>query len=464
MSGPATGFTRIPPHSIEAEESVLGGVLLDNEAFDRVADVIRPEDFYVERHARVYAAMGSLSENAQPMDAVTVAERMRQRGDLERIGGVAFLLELSERVPTAANVEHYAAIVKEKATMRRLIRASTDIIERAYDTGTETDESVDRAEQAIFEISEQARRSGPIRIDSLVVESLAKIDTLIAHQSAVTGVPSAYEDLDRLTAGFQPSDLIIVAGRPSMGKTAFCLNIAANVALHANTGVAVFSLEMSADQLVMRMLCSLAQLDLARVRVGQIQDREYKKIAMAVGDLAEAPIYIDDTPALSVMELRARARRLRRDPTANLGLIVVDYLQLMHGRGEDSREQEISNISRSLKALAKELSLPIIALSQLNRQVELRADKKPVMADLRESGAIEQDADVIAFIYRDEVYHHDTVDAGIAEIIIAKQRNGPTGQVRLAFRKEFALFSSLSPRDDGAGTGYYEGGDPGYGA
>ena len=454
MSGGASGFTRIPPHSIEAEESVIGGVLLDNEAFDRIADVVKPEDFYVERHARILSAMASLSEAAMPMDAVTIAERLRQRGDLERIGGVAFLLELSERVPTAANVEHYARIVKEKATIRRLIRASTEIIDRAYDTSVETDDYVDRAEQSIFEISEQSRHAGPVRVSGLVLESLAKIDRLIERKSTITGVATGFEDLDRMTAGFQPSDLIIVAGRPSMGKTAFCLNIASNVALHANTGVAVFSLEMSADQLVMRMLCSLAQLDLARVRVGHIQDREYKKIAQAVGQLGEASIYIDDTPALSVMELRARARRLRRDPAANLGLIVVDYLQLMRGRGEDSREQEISNISRSLKALAKELSLPIIALSQLNRQVELRADKKPVMADLRESGAIEQDADVIAFIYRDEVYHPDSADQGIAEIIIAKQRNGPIGNVRLSFQKQFALFSSLSHRDE-QGAGYY---------
>jgi len=463
MSSGASGFTRIPPHSIEAEESVIGGILLDNEAFDRIADVVKPDDFYVERHARILSAMASLSDAAMPMDAVTIAERLRQRGDLERIGGVAFLLELSERVPTAANVEHYARIVKEKATIRRLIRASTEIIDRAYDTAVETDDYVDRAEQAIFEISEQSRHAGPLRIDSLVVQSLSKIDKLIERKSTITGVPTGFEDLDRMTAGFQPSDLVIVAGRPSMGKTAFCLNIAANVALLANTGVAVFSLEMSADQLVMRMLCSLAQLDLARVRVGHIQDREYKKIAQAVGQLGEAPIYIDDTPALSVMELRARARRLRRDPNANLGLIVVDYLQLMRGRGEDSREQEISNISRSLKALAKELSLPIIALSQLNRQVELRADKKPVMADLRESGAIEQDADVIAFIYRDEVYHPDSADQGIAEILIAKQRNGPIGNVRLSFQKQFALFSSLSQRDE-PHDDYYpetEGGYPG---
>jgi len=463
MNGAATGFSRVPPHSIEAEESVIGGILLDNEAFDRVADVIRIEDFYVERHARVYSALASLSESAQPMDVVTVAERLRQRGEIERIGGVAFLLELSERVPTAANVEHYARIVKERATLRRLIRASTEIIERAYDPSGETDDYVDSAERAIFEISEQARHAGPVRIEHLVADSLSKIDKLIERKSSITGVPSGYDDLDRLTAGFQPSDLIIVAGRPSMGKTAFCLNIAANVALNADTGVVIFSLEMSSDQLVMRMLCSLAQLDLARVRIGHIQDREYKKIAMAVGDLGEAPIFIDDTPALSVMELRARARRLRRDPSARLGLIVVDYLQLMRGRGEDSREQEISNISRSLKALAKELSVPIIALSQLNRQVELRADKKPVMADLRESGAIEQDADVIAFIYRDEVYHSDSADAGIAEIHIAKQRNGPTGNVRLQFRKEFALFSSLTARDDpDAGTDYEET-DPRYG-
>jgi replicative DNA helicase len=461
MSGNASGFTRIPPHSIEAEESVIGGVLLDNEAFDRIADVIKPEDFYVERHARILSAMASLSDSAMPMDAVTIAERLRQRGDLERIGGVAFLLELSERVPTAANVEHYARIVKEKATIRRLIRASTEIIDRAYDTSVETDDYVDRAEQSIFEISEEARHAGPVRIDSLVIHSLSKIDKLIENKSTTTGVPTGFADLDRMTAGFQPSDLIIIAGRPSMGKTAFCLNIAANVALHANIGVAVFSLEMSADQLVMRMLCSLAQLDLARVRVGHIQDREYKKIAQAVGQLGEAPIYIDDTPALSVMELRARARRLRRDPSANLGLIVVDYLQLMRGRGEDNREQEISNISRSLKALAKELSLPIIALSQLNRQVELRADKKPVMADLRESGAIEQDADVIGFIYRDEVYHPDTADAGIAEIVIAKQRNGPIGNVRLSFQKQFALFSCLSQREDPS-EGYYPETESGY--
>ena len=461
MSGSASGFTRIPPHSIEAEESVIGGVLLDNEAFDRIADVVKPEDFYVERHARILSAMAALSDSAMPMDAVTIAERLRQRGDLERIGGVAFLLELSERVPTAANVEHYARIVKEKATIRRLIRASTEIIDRAYDTSVETDDYVDRAEQSIFEISEQARHAGPVRIDSLVINSLSKIDKLIENKSTITGVPTGFADLDRMTAGFQPSDLIIIAGRPSMGKTAFCLNIAANVALQANIGVAVFSLEMSADQLVMRMLCSLAQLDLARVRVGHIQDREYKKIAQAVGQLGEAPIYIDDTPALSVMELRARARRLRRDPAANLGLIVVDYLQLMRGRGEDNREQEISNISRSLKALAKELSLPIIALSQLNRQVELRADKKPVMADLRESGAIEQDADVIGFIYRDEVYHPDTADAGIAEIVIAKQRNGPIGNVRLSFQKQFALFSCLSQREDPS-EGYYPETEGGY--
>jgi replicative DNA helicase len=384
VGGVGPGFSRVPPHSLEAEESILGGVLLDNEAFDRIADAVSPDDFYVERHARIFSAVQSLSEQAMPMDAVTVADRLKQRDELARVGGTSFLLELTERVPTTANIEHYARIVHEKATLRRLIQVSAGIVEKGYDATVDTTDYVDAAEQAIFEIASSSQRRGPVAIESIVVESLARIDKLIENKSTITGVPSGYEDLDRMTAGFQPSDLIIVAGRPSMGKTAFCLNIAANVALEAEMGVAIFSLEMSSEQLVMRMLCSRAELDLAKVRVGHIQDREYKKIAMAVGDLGDAPIFIDDTPALTVMELRSRARRLVRDPGSKLGLIIVDYLQLMRGRGEDSREQEISAISRSLKALAKELNVPIIALSQLNRQVELRADKKPVMADLRE--------------------------------------------------------------------------------
>jgi replicative DNA helicase len=377
-------FSRVPPHSIEAEESVVGGILLDNEAFDRIVDKIVADDFYVERHGRIFAAISILSDEARPMDAVTVSEKLKQTGELAKVGGIAYLAELIERVPSAANVESYARIVREKALLRRMIRVSTDILERAYDTALEPAEFVDRAEHAIFEVAEISTRTGPVRIDSLIVDSITKIESLIKRKSAVTGVPSGFVDLDQITAGFQPSDLIIVAGRPSMGKTAFCLNIAENVALEAKTGVVVFSLEMSSEQLVLRMLCSQAGLNLANVRIGKLRDRDFKNLALTAGRLGGAPVYIDDTPSLSAMELRARARRLKRDPNVNLGLIIVDYLQLMRGHGEESREQEISSISRSLKALAKEINVPVIALSQLNRQVELRSDKKPVMADLRE--------------------------------------------------------------------------------
>ncbi|RMF22551.1 MAG: replicative DNA helicase [Deltaproteobacteria bacterium] len=384
MSGGSGGFSRIPPHSIEAEESILGAILLDNDAYDRVADLVGAEDFYVERNARIFAAMAAQSAEGLPVDAVTLSERLKQRDELARVGGLSYLMDLSERVPTAANVEYYAKIVREKAILRRLIRVSSEIAERGYEASIDASRFVDEAEQSIYEVSEGALRVGPRRIESLIADSVSRIEALTKRKSAVTGVPSGFVDLDRLTAGFQPSDLIIVAGRPSMGKTAFCLNIAENVALESGIGVAVFSLEMSSEQLVLRMLCSQAELDLAKVRIGQLRQRDFKNLALTAGRLGGAPIYIDDTPALSVMELRARARRLKRDPEANLGLIIVDYLQLMKGAGEDSREQEISNISRSLKALAKELNVPVVALSQLNRQVELRSEKKPVMADLRE--------------------------------------------------------------------------------
>jgi replicative DNA helicase len=380
----SNGFSRIPPHSLEAEESIVGGILLDNEAFDRVADVVTPDDFYVERNGRIYGAMRSLSEQGLPMDTVTLADRLKQRDELPKVGGLAYLIELTEKVPTAANIEQYARIVAEKATVRRMIRVSTEIVEKAYAGGVEMRSFVDDAEKAIYEISEDSVRSGPRRIDALVVDSVAKIETLIKNRSSVTGIATGFDDLDNLTAGFQPSDLIIVAGRPSMGKTAFCLNIAENAALDYGAGVAVFSLEMSSEQLVMRMLCSQAMLDLSRVRIGNLRDKDFKALALTAGRLGTAPIYIDDTPALSVIELRARARRLKRDPDANIGLIIVDYLQLMRGNGEDNREQEISNISRSLKALAKELNVPVVALSQLNRAVESRADKKPMLSDLRE--------------------------------------------------------------------------------
>ena len=457
MDEQRAAFTRVPPHSLEAEESVLGALLTDSDAFDRVADLVTADHFYVERHARIFTAMVMLSAEARPIDVITVSERLKQSGELARIGGTAVLIELAERVVTAANVEHYARIIHDKAILRRLIRTSTEILAGAYESRGSTREFLDKAEQSIFDLSSDTVRSALKRIDSLISATVERIELLFERKQDVTGVPSGFTDLDRITAGLQPSDLIIVAGRPSMGKTAFCLNIAEYAAVEHNIGVAVFSMEMSTEQLVMRMLCSQAEIDNSRVRTGNLHDRDIKNLALTAGRLGGAPIYIDDTPAQTVIEVRAKARRLKHDPQANLGLIILDYLQLMRGGGEDSREQEISSISRSLKALAKELSVPIIALSQLNRGVENRADKRPGMADLRESGAIEQDADVICFLYRDEQYNPDTPEPGVAEIIVAKQRNGPTGTVRVMFDKAFARFRNFSAREDPS-AGYSGGG------
>ena len=453
MDEQRAAFTRVPPHSQEAEESILGALLVESEAFDRISDLVGADDFYVERNARIFAAVVSLQQQARPADVITVTEALRHTGELQRVGGAAYLVELAEKVVTAANVDHYARLVRDKAILRRLIRASSDILAEAYESRGATRHFLDRAEQAIFDLSSEHSGGTLRRIDSLVSASVERIERLFESKSEVTGVATGYYDLDRKTAGLQPSDLIIVAGRPSMGKTAFCLNIAEYAAGECNVGVAVFSMEMSSDQLVMRMLCSQAEVDNARVRTGNLHDRDIKNIALTAGRLAGAPIYIDDTPAQTVLDIRAKARRLKHDPSANLGLIILDYLQLMRGTGEDSREQEISSISRSLKALAKELQVPVIALSQLNRQVEQRQDKRPGMADLRESGALEQDADVIVFLYRDEQYNPETAEPGVAEIIVAKQRNGPTGTVKLLFDKPFARFRNLSPRDDGAGYG-----------
>jgi replicative DNA helicase len=447
---------RVPPQSLEAEESVLGGILLDNSALDRVIELVQPDDFYRGTHRRLFRTMLDLSERNEPIDLITLSEALKARGELSETGGTAFLAELAERVPTAANIAHYARIVRERSILRGLIEAATEIATRGYESSGDVSELLDRAEQLIFNIQERKVREAFSKIADILVGSLRTIERLYEDKQAVTGVPTGFADLDRMTAGLQPSDLVIVAGRPSMGKTAFCLCIAENAALRANVGVAVFSLEMSKEQLAMRMLCSEARVDLARVRTGQLYDREFPKLAMSCGRLAGAPIYIDDTPALSVLELRAKARRLKRDPNSRLGLIVVDYIQLMRSsEGKDSREQEISEISRSLKALAKELSLPVVALSQLNRQVESRNPPIPRLADLRESGAIEQDADVICFIYREEYYLEDSDKKGIAEIIVAKQRNGPIGNVELTFLKEFTRFENreVAPEDEAAGGG-----------
>jgi replicative DNA helicase len=434
---------RVPPQNLEAEESVLGGVLLDNAALDRIVELVQPDDFYRGVHRKIFRAMLDLSERNEPVDLITLAEALKGRGDLADVGGATFLGELAARVPTAANIVHYARIVRDRAVLRGLITAATEIATQGYEASGHVAGLLDRAEQLIFEISERQTRNAFTRLADVLVGSLKTIERLYDQKQSVTGVPTGFADLDRLTSGLQPSDLIIVAGRPSMGKTAFCLNIAEHAALRAEVGVAIFSLEMAKEQLAMRMLCSEARVDLARVRTGHLTDREFPRLAMACGRLAEAPVYIDDTPALSVLELRAKARRLKRDPAAKLGLVVVDYVQLMRSsEGRDNREQEISEISRSLKALAKELNVPVVALSQLNRQVESRNPPIPRLADLRESGAIEQDADVIIFLYREEYYNDDSDKKGVADIIVAKQRNGPTGDVELTFLREFTRFEN----------------------
>src|SRR5437867_4489603 len=376
---------RVPPQSLEAEESVLGGIMLDNTVIDGVVGMLQPEDFYRGAHRKLFRAMVDLSERSEPVDLITLAESLKTRGELAEVGGASYLAELTERVPTAANVVHHARIVRERSIVRGLIEASTEIATRGYQSADRVDELLDRAEQLIFGIQERKVKPAFSRIAEILVGSIKTIERLYEQKQAVTGVPTGFTDLDNLTSGLQPSDLIIVAGRPSMGKTAIVLNIAEHAALRSDTGVAIFSLEMAKEQLAMRMLCSEARVDLARVRTGHLSDREFPKLAMAAGRLADAPIYIDDTPALSVLELRAKARRLKRDPAAKLGLIIVDYIQLMRSsEGKDNREQEISEISRSLKALAKELSVPVLALSQLNRQVESRTPPVPRLADLRE--------------------------------------------------------------------------------
>ena len=446
---------RVPPHNLEAEAALLGGILLDNQAIDPVVELVTPEDFYREAHRKIFKAAVALNGNSEPVDLLTLTEALKTRGELTEVGGAGYLSELTDRAVTAANTTYYARIVREKATLRNLISAATEIVTRGYEGREEVATFVDQAEHSIYAIAEQKERASFTRVGDMIMDTFRRIERLYERKEAVTGVPSGFVDFDRLTAGLQPSDLIIVAGRPSMGKTSFVMNIAEHCAIENKTGVAIFSLEMSKEQLVTRMLCSQAQVDLNKVRTGFLSSGDFPKLAMAAGRLEDAPIYIDDTPALSSLELRAKSRRLKRDKDANLGLIVVDYLQLMSGSA-DSREQEISEISRSLKALAKDLDVPVVALSQLNRQVEQRQPPKPRMADLRESGAIEQDADVIAFIYRDEVYNPQSEYQGKAEIMIAKQRNGPTGDIMLAFRREFTRFENLEegfeelPPDEGS--------------
>jgi len=430
---------KVPPQNLEAEASVLGGILLENEAINRVLELLIPEDFYRESHRKVFRAMIGLSDRNEPVDLITLSDFLKARGELEAVGGTAYLASLADLVPTAANIGHYARIVREKAVLRHLISAATEIAGRGFEEQGNVDEFLDTAEKIIFDISEKKIKSSFVMVGDIIKDSIKTVERLYERKEMVTGVPTGFKDLDELTAGLQPSELIVVAGRPSMGKTAICLNIATNAALNARIGVAVFSLEMAKEQLVLRMLCSEARVDNSKVRAGYLGERDFPKLVMAAGRLAEAPIYIDDTPAISVLEVRAK----------RVGLIVVDYLQLMRGMGTaGNREQEISEISRSLKALAKELNVPVIGISQLNRQVESRKPPKPILADLRESGAIEQDADVIAFVYREVVYNENTDEPNIAEIIVSKQRNGPIGSVRLAFFKEYTRFEDLAAREE----------------
>jgi replicative DNA helicase len=447
---------KIPPQNLEAEESVLGGVLLDNHACNLVLPILRAEHFYRDAHRKIYQQMVDLNERGSPVDIVTLTEALRQRGQLQDVGGATFIAELANRVPTAANAEHYARIVREKAILRGLISTATEIATEAYDNQADVEKFVDVAESKIFAIAEQKVTTEFFPVSALLPAAIKEIEKLFDRKELVTGVPTGFHDLDKMTSGMHPGDLIIVAGRPGMGKTALALTIGQAAALATGIGVAIFSLEMSKEQLVLRMLCSEALVNYQDVRSGRLHEKDFAKLASAAGGLHQAVIYIDDSAGLSILELRAKARRLKREIQARgsrLGLIVIDYLQLMRGSGRsDSREQEISEISRSLKALAKQLELPVIALSQLNRRVEEKgADRRPVMAHLRESGAIEQDADMILFVYREAAYNKELSpeEENDAEIIIGKQRNGPTGTVNVTFRKEYMRFADRAlPSDE----------------
>ena len=446
----ATDALKVPPHSIEAEQSVLGGLMIDNSSWDQVADQITEEDFYRRDHRLIFRAITALAQENDPCDVITLSEWLERHNQLDAAGGMSYLGGLAKNTPTAANIKAYAAIVRERSVLRQLTRVATEIGNLAYNPeGRSSAEVLDQAEKAVFDIAEQGarNRSGYVGIKDLLVKAVDRIDALYQSSDAYTGVPTGYTDFDDMTSGLQNSDLVIVAGRPSMGKTSFAMNLVENAAIKHQVPVAVFSMEMPGEQLVMRMMSSLGRIDQHKIRTGKLDDADWPRLTSAVGILNEAPIYIDDTPGLSPNEIRSRARRIKREH--GLGLIVVDYLQLMQvGGSTENRATEISEISRSLKGLAKELNVPVITLSQLNRSLEQRPNKRPVMSDLRESGAIEQDADVIVFIYRDEVYNEDSPDKGTAEIIISKQRNGPIGTARLTFLGQYTKFENYISGDN----------------
>jgi len=440
---------RVPPHSIEAESSVLGGLLLDNTAWDRVGDMLTDQDFYRHEHKLIYASVSALINGSKPADVITVSEHLQNQGKTAEMGGLAYLNSLAQYVPSASNIRRYAEIVRERSILRKLVSASDEISTNAFNPqGKAIDRILDEAEQKIFNIGEEGSRmkQGFQSMDNLVVALLDRVQDMANNPNDITGVPTGFYDLDRMTSGLQPGDLVVLAARPSMGKTAFAINIAEHVALNEGLPVAVFSMEMGASQLAVRVVGSIGRIDQGHLRTGKLTDEEWPRLTEAIEKLRTVSLHIDETPGLTPSELRANARRLARQ-CGKLGMIVVDYLQLMSGSGGsggDNRATELGEISRGLKMLAKELQCPVIALSQLNRSVEQRTDKRPMMSDLRESGAIEQDADIIMFIYRDDYYNKDSKEPGVAEIIIGKQRNGPTGTVRLTFLKNLTRFESLA--------------------
>ncbi|MFO7705596.1 MAG: replicative DNA helicase [Halopseudomonas sp.] len=448
-----TSALKIPPHSIEAEQAVLGGVMLENTTWERVVELLSEPDFYRHDHRLIFRALASLASRNQPFDVVTLAEELDRDGLIDQVGGLAYLGQLAKNTPSVANISAYTHIIRERSTLRKLISTSSDIADSAFNTkGKQANQILDDAERQIFAIAEsRPKTGGPESVNTLLAKAIDRIDTLFNSDGAITGLSTGFADLDEMTSGLQPSDLVIIAGRPSMGKTTFAMNLVENVVMRYDKAVLVFSLEMPGDSLVMRMLSSLGRIDQSKVRAGRLEDDDWPRLTSAVNLLNDRKLFIDDTAGLSPMEMRARARRVVREH-GEIGMIMIDYLQLMQiGGTSENRTNEISEISRSLKALAKEFNAPVVALSQLNRSLEQRPNKRPINSDLRESGAIEQDADVIMFVYRDEVYHPDTQDQGIAEIIIGKQRNGPIGSIRLAFLGKFTRFENLAP---GSYSGY----------
>ncbi|HEY9570108.1 MAG TPA: replicative DNA helicase [Metalysinibacillus sp.] len=440
---------RVPPHNKEAEQSIIGAIFLQPESLIVASERLQPQDFYQTAHQQIFEVMLELSDKGSPVDVVTVSEVFAARKALEEIGGLGYLLDLSNAVPTAANVEYYADIVSEKSVLRRLIRTATKIVDDGYMREDEVGELLSDAERSIMEVANKRNASDFRHIEGVLHETFDNIEKMHQNKGDVTGISTGYVDLDKMTAGFQRNDLIIVAARPSMGKTAFALNIAQNAAVRSKQNVAIFSLEMGAEQLVMRMLCAEGLIDAQRLRTGSLENEDWSKLMLAIGSLSKSGIYIDDSPGLRVNEIRAKCRRLYQE--SGLDMILIDYLQLIQGSGRpgENRQQEVSEISRSLKALARELKVPVIALSQLSRGVEQRQDKRPMMSDLRESGSIEQDADIVSFLYRDDYYNkeEDAPPNDLIEIILAKQRNGPTGTVKLAFNKQFNKFSNYTGED-----------------